>query len=402
MSEGATAAPGQWMTLAPDSTGLADVAASWRSAYVHIPFCRRRCPYCDFAVVTPSEIPPASGEEKYAAAVVAEIDMEPPWGPLDAINFGGGTPSAVDPANLIRVLAALRNRFGIAPDAEISLEANPEDWSEEWGETLVAAGFTRVSWGVQSFDPGVLAALGRAHSPAQAAAAVAGSHRIGFGSVSIDLILGTPGETFGSWHTTVETAVACAPHHLSAYSLTVERGTALSRAVAAGAPAPDPDDQADKYELLAVAAPGAGLVHYEVSNFALPGHVCRYNLSTWAQGEYVAFGLGAHGHRNGVRRNNVRRLGGYLDGIAAGHRPQAGAETSGPWAREQERLLLGLRRRAGVFPGLGGAALTESGEGQRLMAAGVLAVNEDRLVVARPLLTDAVSIAVLSLSPRDC
>lgn len=386
--------------LAPDSEELADLAGTWRSAYVHIPFCSRRCPYCDFAVVTPQET--AVGHTTYTDAILAEIEMEPEWVPLDAVNFGGGTPSSVAPGELIRVLDALRIRFGLAPNAEISLEANPEDWDQAWAEALLVAGFTRVSWGVQSFDGHILASLGRAHTPECAERAVVGSRRAGFASVSLDLIFGAPGEPAASWRHTIDTAVACGPHHLSAYALTVERGTALSRAVQAGEPGPDADDQAEKYETLSAALPAAGLVQYEVSNWARPGHPCRYNLGTWAQGEYVAFGLGAHGHRNGVRRRNVRRLDAYLARTADGERPEAGAERLDGWRREQERIVLGLRRRAGVKAGWAGERLAASAEGTRLVAAGVLAFQSGRVKVARPLLTDAVSVAVLSLSPRDC
>ncbi len=378
---------------------LADAAGGWRSAYVHVPFCRRRCPYCDFAVVAGDEALRLGVEdpvERYVDAVVAEIGMEPEWRSLDCINFGGGTPSTMGEGQLGRILAALRERFGVAPDAEVSLEANPEDWSEAAGEAWRRAGVTRVSWGVQSFDPVVLASLGRVHTPAQAAAAVAGSISAGFG-VSLDLIYGDPHETASSWWGTVAAALALEPYHLSAYSLTVERGTELSRRVAAGAPQPDPDIQADRFEHLAAVAGTAGLVQYEVSNFARPGHVARYNLSTWGQGEYVAFGLGAHGHRDGVRRRNLRRLDRYLEAVEAGRRPAAGEESLGALDRERERLILGLRRRAGVTPGPLGHRLTASPDGRRLIEAGILSVREDRLVVTKPLLTDAVSRAILEV-----
>jgi putative oxygen-independent coproporphyrinogen III oxidase len=385
---------------APDDPELADAAARWRSAYVHIPFCRRRCPYCDFAVVTPSETD--RPVEAYVDAVIAEIAMEPEWGALDAVNLGGGTPSTLDPASLRRILTALGERFGLNPGAEVSIETNPEDVTPALAEALVATGFTRISLGVQSFDAAVLGVLGRRHDRRQAETAVAAVRGAGFGSVSIDLIFGAAGETQAMWRATLAAALALAPDHLSAYGLTVEPGTALSRQVAAGGPRPDPDVQADAYEHLVAAVAGTGLVHYEVSNFAAPGHVCRYNLSTWAQGEYLAFGLGAHGHRDGVRRRNVRRLEAYLDRIAAGNRPEAGTVRQDDWGREQERVLLGIRRRAGVVAGVAGTAVWESGEGERLGTAGVLRCEGERLVVTRPLLTDAVSRAVLSLSPGEC
>ncbi len=389
----------------PDDPVLADAAAGWRSAYVHIPFCRRRCPYCDFAVVAGDEWARRSDDptDRYVDAVVAEIAMEEPWGPLDAVNLGGGTPTALSADQLGRVLDAVAERFGIAPGAEVSIEANPEDWDQNAWADLVAIGFTRVSLGVQSFDPVVLAALGRSHHPKMAAAAVAGARRVGLGSVSLDLIYGSEAETPASWAATVATALRLDPDHLSGYALTVERGTELSRRVGAGlAAAPDPDHQADAYELLLAAATAAGLVHYEVSNFATPGHPCRYNMATWAQGEYLGFGLGAHGHGSGVRTRNLRRLDAYLDAVEQGRRPRAGAETQPAWGREQERLILGLRRRAGVVAGAIGDTLERSHKGRRLTAAGVLARHHDRLVVARPLLTDEVSRAVLSLSADDC
>ena len=386
-------------TSAPDSPDLADAAAEWRSAYVHIPFCRRRCPYCDFAVVTPEEAPAGSSVAGYVEAVAAEIEMEPSWQPLAAVNFGGGTPTALDPALLGRILEALEARFGIAGGAEISVEANPEDVTPSLAADLVMSGVTRLSLGVQSFDSEVLRTLGRLHQPDDARSAFAAARGAGIRSISIDLIYGTPGESGESWVGTVGAALELEPHHLSAYALTVERGTELSRRVGAGAPAPDPDDQADKFEHVAAMAAAAGLVHYEISNFALAGHPCRYNLATWAQGEYVAFGLGAHGHRDGVRRRNVRRLDAYLERIAAGQRPEAGAERLEPWPRELERVMLGLRRRAGVVAGPAGDALLGSPQGRRLVAAGVVRRSGRRLLVLRPLLSDEVNRAVLALTP---
>ncbi len=388
-------------TARPDDPVLADDAQRWRSAYIHIPFCRRRCPYCDFAVVTPQEQPAGASVVGYVDAIVSEIGLEPAWSRLDAVNFGGGTPSTLEPAAVVRILEALEGRFGIAAGAEVSLEANPEDITPRLIEGLAGAGVTRVSLGVQSFDRGVLRRLGRTHDPATATSAFDTARRGGIRSVSLDLIYGTAAETVASWEDTVRQAVALQPDHLSAYSLTVERGTALSRAVASGEPAPDPDLQADMYEALTDIVAGSDLVHYEVSNYARPGHTCRYNLATWAQGEYVAFGLGAHGHRNGRRRRNVRRLDRYLADLAAGRRPEAGAEQIDGWAAEQERLLLGLRRRAGVASGRGGPVLLASSEGRRLMAAGVLEESHGRLVVARPLLGDAVNRAVMALPDPD-
>jgi oxygen-independent coproporphyrinogen-3 oxidase len=388
--------------LRPDSEQLADRAAGWRSAYIHLPFCARRCPYCDFAVVTPDEGGDATTVARYVDAVLAEIEMEAMWGPLDALNLGGGTPSQLSATDLARLVQAVDERFGLAKGAEVSIEVNPEDWSDPVAESLLDVGFNRVSFGVQSFDAAVLADLGRIHTAAVARDAVASARKAGFPSINLDLIFGTPGESAASWRSTVEAALELEPHHLSMYALTVELGTALSRAVRAGAPAPDADDQAEKYEVGFALADAAGLVRYEVSNAARAGHACRYNLATWAQGEYLGFGLGAHGHRNGVRRRNLRRLDAYLAAVKRSAPPEAGREELDPFARDQERVLVGLRRTAGVEAGLAGCRLLASPEGGRLIDAGVIAGRGDRIVVTAPLLTDAAGRAVLSLSAGDC
>jgi oxygen-independent coproporphyrinogen III oxidase len=378
-----------------DTAATVDGASDKIAAYVHVPFCARVCPYCDFNVV-------AGRDElvgRYVDAVVAEIGWSSPWRSLDSISIGGGTPSRVPPKLLGRIVGALVERFGVVPDTEIGLEANPEDWNADLSAVLRDVGFTRVSFGVQSFDPTILARLGRLHTPDQASRAVLDARTAGF-SVNIDLIFGTPGETVAGWSETVRNALALEPDHLSTYALTVERGTALSRAVAAGYPAPDEDLQAEEYEMLDRLT--GDLVRYEVSNYARPGHECLYNLITWAQGEYAAFGAGAHGHREGVRTRNVRRIDAYLDRIDAGRDPVQKRERLDPWEREKERLLLGLRRTAGAASGEAGAALVASDWGRRLMDAGVVAETGDRIVVQRPLLTDEVSRAVLALSVGDC
>ncbi len=381
--------------MSPDSPELADGSAALRSAYVHIPFCERVCPYCDFTVVAGRD----DLYDRYLEAVIAEIDAEMPWGPLDSVFVGGGTPSKFGADRLNTIVTSLRDRFAIAAGAEISLEANPEDWTLETALELRAGGFNRVSFGAQSFEPEVLAYLGRIHGPDDIAAAVESARSGGFESVNLDLIFGSPCER--DWRGTVMAALDLSPDHLSAYALTVERGTPLSRAVAAGAPAPDADDQAAKWELASSLAEAAGLVRYEVSNFARPGHHCRYNLGVWAQGEYLGFGVGAHGFRNGVRRRNVRRVEAYLERVGRGVGPVQGTEDITGWAAEQERLMLGLRLAAGVSRGHGGRRLLETPSGKRLLEAGVL-IDGERLSVARPLLTDVVARAVLDLgAPED-
>ncbi len=378
---------------APDSPGLADGATSWASAYIHVPFCARVCPYCDFAVVAGRD----DQADRYLSALESEIAHRPTWRPLDAVFLGGGTPSRFGTKRLGRVLAALARQYGLAEGAEVTLEANPEDWTEELSTGLVEAGFTRVSFGAQSFDPDVLVSLGRRHRPDEICKAVGMARRAGFRSVSLDLIFGTPGESAEAWESSVRAAVDLEPDHVSCYALTVERGTPLGRAVAAGEPGPDSDFQAGEYEMAVEVLGSAGFVRYEVSNWARRGHVCRYNLAVWAQGEYEAFGNGAHGFREGVRFRNVRRLDAYLDRVEAGQSPRAGVETMTEWESEIDRLFVGLRRTAGVADGPGIDALLSSPHARRLRDAGLIVHTAGRLRITDPLLTDVVERVVLSL-----
>jgi putative oxygen-independent coproporphyrinogen III oxidase len=380
----------------PDHPDLAEAASTWRSVYLHLPFCARVCPYCDFAVVAGRD----GLTDRYLAALESEVLAEPPWYELEAVFVGGGTPSRVPTAGLRRLLALLRGRFGLVEDAEVTLEANPEDWNAARASALVEAGFTRVSLGVQSFDRAVLTDLGRLHTPDQAVAAVSVARAAGFASVSLDLIYGSPAERHTSWERTLRTAVALGPDHISAYALTVEPGTELWRGIRSGKPGPDPDEQADRWEAARAILTEAGFVRYEVSNHARPGHVCRYNLSVWGRGEYLGFGLGAHGFRDGIRRRNVRRLDTYLERVESGIGPVQAAEVLSAWEVEQERLMLGLRRSAGVVAGPGGRRLLASPAGERLQAAGVIDCPGDRIVVTRPLLTDEVVRAVLATGPE--
>ena len=236
--------------------------------------------------------------------------------------------------------------MGPQRDSEVSIEANPEDWSPALAGALRAVGFNRVSFGAQSFDPATLGRLGRRHSPSQIVSAVAAARDAGFRSINLDLIFGTPGDD--SWERTLHSALDLKPDHLSCYALTVEPGTELFRQVAAGAPSPDPDTQADQWESAAGLAAEAGLVRYEVSNWARPGHAVNYNLAVWAQAEYLAFGLGAHGFRNSVRSQNFRRLDSYLAAVEV--RPRRSVRSTRA-SRAGVARSSGSFWESGVWPG---------------------------------------------------
>jgi oxygen-independent coproporphyrinogen-3 oxidase len=372
----------------------ADHFADATAAYVHIPFCSAVCPYCDFAVVAGRD----DLATRYIDAVCNEIATSEPWRALDAVYFGGGTPSHLDHSLLSRAIDALFTRYGIAPDAEVSLEANPEDFSSEQASRLREIGFNRVSFGAQSLDDSVLLSLGRRHRPEQIEMSVRAAREAGFDNVSLDLIYGTPGETDSSWEQSLQRTVEIDPDHISCYALTVEPGTPLGRSVGDGAPAPDPDVQADRYELAERLLASAGFDRYEVSNWSKPERECRYNLTVWAQGEYEAFGNGAHGFKKGRRYRNHRRLDAYIDRVESGRSPEAGHDVIAGWDAEIDRLFVGLRRSVGVARGTGTETLLVSDEGRALLAAGVITELDERLVVSRPLMTDAVHRSVLALN----
>lgn len=387
-------------SLAPNSPALADAAHAWKSAYIHVPFCRRRCPYCDFAIVDESEAD--VDHRRYFDAIITEIRMEEGIGALAAVNFGGGTPSIVDPPLIGSVVHALRDRFALVVDAEISIEVNPEDWTDDYAEALAAVGVNRISIGAQSMDDTILGVLGRVHAVDDIERVAVGARSAGMSSVSVDLILGHPNESDASWASTVEATLDLPIDHVSTYSLTVEPGTVLSAMVNAGSPGPDDDVQADRYEFFEGEASAAGFARYEVSNHARTGHACRYNLSTWAHGEYIAFGMAAHDHRWGLRARNHRRLDRYLADVDAGIRPRLGSESLTVPEQERDRLMLGLRLASGTPLSGAGESFSATPEAKRFIEAGVLQVSNNRIVVLDPLLADAVAREALSVSPLDC
>lgn len=388
-------------SLRANDADLADAAHLWKSAYVHIPFCAHRCPYCDFAIVDES-VEGNGDHQRYVDAVVREIEMETSFGPLDAVNFGGGTPSLLSPGRLEEIVGALRRRFGFHSHTEVSLEVNPEDWATGTGENLRSAGFTRVSIGAQSFDEKILGALGRRHGADAGVEAVCSARAAGFRTVSIDLIYGHPTETARSWAGSLDRALDLPIDHISTYALTVERGTALSREILAGATPPNEDTQAQRYETFCEQSSVAGFDRYEVSNHARPGHACVYNLSTWAHGEYLGFGLGAHDHRWGTRARNHQRLDRYFDAIDAGIRPRLGFEHLDVDCQERDRFMLGLRLAAGTPMSEFVVRFLALPEGKRLLESGLIVATGDRVVVTQPMLTDAVAREALSVSSHDC
>ena len=313
--------------------------------YVHIPYCISRCPYCDFnTYVGIEDTAPA-----YVDALLREAGS---WaaraGDREAgsIFVGGGTPSLLDPPLMTTLLDGLRATFAVAPDAEVTIEANPETVSVERLGGFRAAGVNRISFGAQSFRPHVLATLGRAHTAERTEGAVAEARAAGFDNLNLDLIYGTPGETLDDWRVSLERAIALDPEHLSAYALTIEDGTQFGADVAAGRmPSPDDDDMAAKYELALDLLADAGHEHYEISNWAKPGRACRHNLVYWTQGEYAGLGAGAHGHLDDVRMWNEKAPRTYIERAPDA---RAGDERLDPRARDDEWLQLRLRLVAGL------------------------------------------------------
>ncbi|MFC5178499.1 radical SAM family heme chaperone HemW [Nocardioides taihuensis] len=324
--------------------------------YVHVPFCTVRCGYCDFNTYTAAELgdQPGASRTTYAEAAIAEVrlarrvlgDVDVP---VSTIFVGGGTPTLLAPGDLGAVVAAVAAEFGLTDDAEVTTEANPDSVAVWDLAALREMGFTRVSFGMQSAVPRVLATLDRTHDPLRVPAVVGWAREAGFDQVSLDLIYGTPGESLDDWRLSVEAALACHPDHVSAYALIVEEGTALARRVARGeVPAPDDDDLADKYQLVDEVLGGVGLEWYEVSNWSRPGGECRHNVGYWHGDDWWGVGPGAHSHVGGVRWWNVKHPAAYADRIAAGVSPAHGREVLDASTRRVERVLLELRLREGL------------------------------------------------------
>jgi oxygen-independent coproporphyrinogen-3 oxidase len=304
--------------------------------YVHIPFCARRCDYCAFATWTDRH----HLSSAYVAACRREL-AEAALRPATSVFFGGGTPSLLPAPLLVAVLDAIERE----PDAEVTVECNPDTVTDERCDAYLAAGVNRLSFGVQSMVPSVLAALGRTHDPANVRAAVASARRAGFDNWSADLIYGAVGESPDDWRRSIDGVLELEPPHLSAYALTVEAGTPLADDPARR---PDDDDQAAKYLEADAAFAAAGLQSYEISNWARPGRECRHNLLYWEQGDYRGIGCAAHSHERGRRWWNVRTPERYIVAIESGQSPVAVEETLDLEEQRVEGLQLSLRTRRGI------------------------------------------------------
>jgi oxygen-independent coproporphyrinogen-3 oxidase len=332
--------------------------------YIHVPFCVRRCGYCDFNTYTRSELGPdgSNADRRYLQALTAEIDLAAKvlaeaglTRPLSTVFVGGGTPTMLSAADLNGVLRMVTEHWPPDGQIEVTTEANPDSVSVDSLAELADGGFTRVSLGMQSAVPRVLATLDRTHHPDRLAQVVGWAHAAGL-QVSLDLIYGTPGESLDDWRASVRAAIECQPDHISAYSLTVEPGTALAARVRSGRlDPPDPDDQATKYELAEQMLADAGFHWYEVSNWAAGAdepasrrYRCLHNLGYWRGDDWWGFGPGAHSHVGSLRWWNVKHPSTYAERLAGGVSPAQARETLDADAETTEAVMLGIRLREGL------------------------------------------------------
>ena len=349
--------------------------------YVHVPYCATRCGYCDFNTYTATELGPGVSRADYAQTAIAEVRLARRVltgveRPVDTVFFGGGTPTLLPPADLASILDAIRDEFGLAPDAEITTEANPDSVDRESLVALKRAGFTRLSFGMQSVSPHVLSILERTHTPDRARTAVQWAREVGFEHINLDLIYGAPGETADDFARSLVAAIESGVDHVSAYALVVEDGTRLGRQVARGElAAPDDDVAAQRYEVADDRLSGAGFEWYEISNWARPDGECRHNLGYWNGGSWWGIGPGAHSHVGGVRWWNVKHPTTYAERINAGISPALAREVLTPAARSMETIMLETRLRTGLP--------IEALSGEGLAAA--RRANADGLVESGPL-----------------
>jgi putative oxygen-independent coproporphyrinogen III oxidase len=368
--------------------------------YVHVPFCQARCGYCDFNTYTAAELGPGAARADYAGLAAAEVALaakalDGRAGPAQTVFFGGGTPTLLPAADLSAILAAIAGGFGLAAGAEVTVEANPETVGPRELAALRAAGFTRISLGMQSAAPHVLAVLDRAHQPGRPQQCAAWARQEGFEHVSLDLIYGTPGETAADWRTSLDSALAAGPDHISAYALIVEDGTRLAARIRRGElPAPDDDTAADRYLAADAVLTAAGLRWYEISNWAAgPAARCRHNELYWAGGDWWGVGPGAHSHVGGTRWWNVRHPAAYAARIGAGVSPAQAREVLTGAEQAMERIMLATRLASGCpvadLPPAGRAAARRAAA-DGLAEPGAYAAGRVVLTLRGRLLADAV------------
>ncbi|HEU0214372.1 MAG TPA: radical SAM family heme chaperone HemW [Jiangellaceae bacterium] len=368
--------------------------------YLHVPFCASRCGYCDFNTYTAEELGPGVSRASWADSAVAELRLArrvlgEVAAPVSTVFVGGGTPTLLPAEDLGRVLRAVDGEFGLAPGVEVTVEANPES-VDPWSlECLRAAGFTRISLGMQSARPHVLAVLDRVHSPGRPSEAADEARKAGFEHVSLDLIYGTPGESSEDWRASLDQALAAGPDHVSAYALIVEDGTRLAARIRRGdLPMPDDDDQADKYVLADGELSAAGFGWYELSNWAASVDArCVHNGLYWTGGDWWGIGPGAHSHVGGTRWWNAKHPAAWAQRLAEGASPALAREVLDPETRRVERILLETR----LVEGLDAGVLDDAGRraAVRLAGAGLIDTGplaDGRVVLTLPgrLLADAV------------
>lgn len=324
--------------------------------YIHVPFCLRRCGYCDFNTYTAADLGGGVGRSGYAGMAVAEMRLVRRWQESRGIDeprastvfFGGGTPTILPASDLGAMLDAVRDIWGVADGAEITTEANPDTVDADYVKALADAGFTRISFGMQSAVPHVLRTLDRTHTPANVESGVRAADAAGLRS-SVDLIYGAPGESVDDWRTSVRAAVDLGVNHVSAYALTVEPRTKMGRRIAAGLlDEPDDDDEAAKYEIADELLSAAGLEWYEISNWARPGYESRHNLGYWRNVDWAGIGPGAHSHYGRLRSWDVRHPRRWGACIGRGDVPWEGSETISAQEHLEETVMLGLRLREGL------------------------------------------------------
>ena len=354
------------------------------SIYVHVPFCASRCGYCDFNTYTATELGDSVSRATFHEVLASEVRIAAQaLGPreVSTVFFGGGTPTLIGASALGEVLASIRDEFALAPDAEITTEANPDSVDEAALAALRASGFTRISFGMQSTATHVLRVLDRTHTAGRSLAMARAARVAGFEHVNLDLIYATPGESDDDLRRTLEDVIEAEVDHVSAYSLIVEDGTPLARRIGRGElPMPDDDIAASRYEIIDDALMAAGLDWYEVSNWSRPGGECRHNIAYWRSDDWWGIGPGAHSHVDGVRWWNAKHPRIYADALASEATPEAGREVLTDDDKRVERVMLALRMREG----LAASEVSDEGWLDRTVDAGLIdaaSLGDGRIVL---------------------